>query len=228
MNLHLVVDLSSFQPLAHPFLQGLDCRVLHLLGQRGDDEKPERAADQWALVDIRVPWHKGLSLIERLGQLHPNVGIIVTDAKRSIQEGAQAYQLGADVFRSDALRPEELMPLARALRKRLPQEVRPAVKETAHRLALDPARRELHGPAGTVSLADSQSRLLLAFAQAQDLTLTRAAIHTALGFDPVHPANISVPVGRLRLRLEQAGAGAKSIMSLRGKGYQLICPVYVK
>ncbi len=228
MNLHLVVDLSSFQPLASPFLQGLDCRIMHLHNQSGSEAEPARTADQWALVDISVPWQKGLSVIERLGQLHPKVGIIVTDAERSMQDGAEAYELGADVFRSDALRPEELMPLARALRKRLPQLGQPTVKVLSHRLVLDAVRREVHGPASTVSLADSQCKLLLAFAQARDLTLTRRNIHTILGFGANRHANISVPVGRLRLRLEQAGAGGKSILSLRGKGYQLIMPVHVK
>lgn len=226
MNFHVVVHLADFQASMHPLLEGLVYEVTGLPVQRDDLAAPEHAKTRCIVVELTLPNPKCLALIRRMAQLHPRVGLIVTDTGPNRDNGAKAYASGADVCRTDAVPGWELLAIANALRRRLPAPAHQLPLEVPS-MVLDTARRELHGPAGTVSLADSQCKLLRAFGEAANARLRSSDIHKVFGYGEHSDPNLSVPMGRVRQRLTQAGAGPKSIISLRGQGYQLICPLQI-
>jgi two-component system response regulator RegA len=58
-------------------------------------EMVERAAPDFASIDLRMPGASGLELVRRLTALHPNVRVVVLTGYGSIATAVEAVKLGA-------------------------------------------------------------------------------------------------------------------------------------
>jgi DNA-binding response OmpR family regulator len=88
---------------------------------------------------------------------------------------------------------------------------------------------QLGGPRGWVDVSDHECTLLRAFAQSASHRLDTACmlVHVGKADDDAAKRALEVQIVRLRKKLEQAGAPAPTIKSIRGIGYQLCVPVAV-
>ena len=166
----------------------------------------------------------GLSLVRRIRANQPAIGIIVITPGAPGDELVNAYQSGADLVLSKPASLYEVSAAIRALERRLhPSEA------NAWHLALNTATLQLQGPEATVNVSDAECLLLGAFAQSAEQRLSNEQMISIVARDgaAVSKTTLEVQIVRLRKKLEQAGAMAPNIKSIRGMGYQLCVPLIV-
>lgn len=96
-------------------------------------------------------------------------------------------------------------------------------------LALNLRTLQIGGPAGWVDVSDADCSLLLAFTESDLRRVDTAHILEKIGITATELGKraLNVRMVRLRKKLEQAGAAAPIIKSIRGKGYQLCVEIGV-
>jgi DNA-binding response OmpR family regulator len=174
------------------------------------------------VIDLNLPTEDGLSLVKRLREVHPKVGIVITTARAQIGDRVLGYQSGADLYLTKPVAPQELLASIVALSKRLKPEAQDAAG-----LHLDMARSQLSGPLDMASLTSAESLLLIAFARAAGQTLERWQLAEIIseGKELPNPAALEMRIARLRKKLAQVGAQEPQIRSQRKQGYTLCCNV---
>lgn len=95
-------------------------------------------------------------------------------------------------------------------------------------LTLNPSTLQLGGSLGRIDLSDFECRLLRAFAESIGYRLETADLK-AIDSQPdmLGKRTLEVRLVRLRKKLEQVGAPAPTIKSIRGVGYQLCVPLAI-
>jgi len=186
-----------------------------------DEAQPVAGTD---ILLLSVPNAEGLSLVRRLRAAQPGIGIIVISAGAQEDELVSAYQSGADLVLSKPASPDEVCAAIRALERRM----HPG-NASAGLCTLNTATLQLQGPEATVNVSDAECLLLGAFAQSMEQRLSNEQMIgiAARGGAAVSKTTLEVQIVRLRKKLEQAGATAPNIKSIRGMGYQLCVPVIV-
>ena len=103
------------------------------------------------------------------------------------------------------------------------------LEPSAWQCTLNTATLQLQGPQASVNVSDAECLLLAAFAQSaeQRLCIEKMISIVARGGAAVSKTTLEVQIVRLRKKLEQAGALAPNIKSIRGLGYQLCVPIIV-
>lgn len=199
-------------------VKGIDC------AERIDDELARFAPDL-LVVDLNLPGEDGLSVSRRMRAAQPDIGIIMVTARDQAQDVMKGYSNGADIYVTKPTSPEELGAAIRALARRL----RPQGAVADQALRLNPQVLQLAGPAGSVDVSDSETLLLAALARASDHRLETWQLLEILGkqADDLETRALAVQIVRLRKKLEQAGAPAPTIKSIRSFGYQLCVPIRI-
>lgn len=178
------------------------------------------------ILDLNLPHEDGISIIARMRGAFPALGIIVLTARVRSADRIEAYTAGADVYLSKPTRPEELAAVGRNLFGRL----KPGAG--AAQWQLDVAALALRAPSGAeIGLTGGETRLLkeLAFSgQCIDHATLVARLGDELQSEKTNRARIEVLVSRLRAKLAAHADGGLDIKALRGRGYQLSCPLAVK
>jgi two-component system OmpR family response regulator len=184
------------------------------------------------VLDIMMPGEDGLTLCRAL-RAHTAVPIIFLTALSEEMDTIIGLELGADDYITKPFTPRELLARIRAVLRRSNNLVpvhRDLVNEhiTFAGWQLEPARRELHDPAGTlVSLTAGEFDLLLALARNAGRVLTRDELldltrgRSAGPFD----RSVDVQLSRLRRKVEVNPAEPELIKTVRGGGYLFPAPV---
>ena len=103
------------------------------------------------------------------------------------------------------------------------------MKTTKHILALNPQTLQLGGIQGWVDISDPECQLLRTFAASDQQRLETSHMLDLVGkFGDHGKRALEVQIVRLRKKLEQAGANAPTIKSIRGYGYQLCIPLQIQ
>ena len=186
-----------------------------------DDAQPIAGTD---ILLLSVPTADALGQVRHLRAAQPGVGIIVISAGAQEDELVSAYQSGADLVLSKPASPDETCAAVLALERRMHP-----LAPSAWQCTLNTATLQLQGPEANINVSDSECLLLAAFAQSVEQRLSNEQMIgiAARGGAAVSKTTLEVQIVRLRKKLEQAGALAPNIKSIRGVGYQLCVPVVV-
>jgi DNA-binding response OmpR family regulator len=186
-----------------------------------DDASPVTGTD---ILLLSVPHADALGQVRRLRAARPGVGIVVISAGAHEDDLVSAYQSGADLVLSKPASLDEVCAAVRALERRMHP-----LAPSAWQCTLNTATLQLQGPEANINVSDSECLLLVAFAQSveQRLSNEQMTVIAARGGAAVSKTTLEVQIVRLRKKLEQAGALAPNIKSIRGMGYQLCVPVVV-
>ena len=186
-----------------------------------DDASPVTGTD---ILLLSVPHADALGQVRRLRAAQPGVGIVVISAGAHEDDLVSAYQSGADLVLSKPASLDEVCAAVRALERRMHP-----LAPSAWQCTLNTATLQLQGPEANINVSDSECLLLVAFAQSveQRLSNEQMTVIAARGGAAVSKTTLEVQIVRLRKKLEQAGALAPNIKSIRGMGYQLCVPVVV-
>jgi len=166
----------------------------------------------------------GLSVVRTIRAAHPDIGIIVITPGAPGDELASGYQSGADLVLSKPASLDEISAAIRALERRMhPRDA------SAWQFTLNLTTLQLQGLEAPVNVSETECLLLRAFATSVEKQLSNEQLFKITGRNGtvVNKAALEVQIVRLRKKLEQAGALAPNIKSIRGMGYQLCVPIVV-
>ena len=126
--------------------------------------------------------------------------------------------MGADIYLTKPVDPEELNAAVRALLRRVAHTPAPELGFT-----IDLKSRRLQGPSGKVQLSAAEAAALVALARAPDRKLEAWQIAEVLGGDgSVASRNtVNVTIFRINQKIIEAGAEERCIRAIRNWGYGL-------
>lgn len=227
MNILLVEDYLDLRRALRDGLQRMGHRVLDLGNAEEVDAALDETAMDLALIDLSLPGEDGLSLVKRLRQAHPQMGIIVISARNTTLDRVNGYQGGADLYLTKPVIQEELHAAIAAVSRRLNIEAVPAPARQSGGVDLDSHSLEVRGPQGSARLTTTEYALLAGLTQAKGHILETPQIFQMLGRGEGRKSALEALVYRVRRKMAQAGAGDNAIRAHRLKGYQLFCPVRI-
>ena len=188
-------------------------------------ELPAGSHFEIALVDLNLPGEGGLSLVARLRQVQPGIGIVILSACHGLDDKLAGYRYGADLYLTKPTAPAELCAAIDAVARRLAPKPQPA--NASFRLEL--AAGVLHTPNGAFTLRRLEVEVLYALALAPERFLERWQLLERLGkpLDIYGNAQLEVLISRLRSRLRTHIPDSNPIRAERNKGYRLNLPLQV-
>ncbi len=225
MNILLVEDYQDLLHAIAESLERLEHRVTGLRTAEEVDAVLARQRTDLALVDLNLPREDGLSLIKRLRQAHPEMGIIVISARNTTLDRVNGYQSGADIYLTKPVANEELVAAIDGLTRRLKPSPRLNGLREDRTIDLNSHTLELNGPQGSARLTTTEFTLLSGLAQANEGRLETPQIYQLLGRSEGKKSALEALIYRVRRKLAEAGAGENCIRAHRLKGYQLFCSV---
>ncbi len=225
MNILLVEDYQDLLHAIAESLQRLDHRVTGLRTAEEVDAVLAHQRTDLALVDLNLPREDGLSLIKRLRQAHPEMGIIIISARNTTLDRVNGYQSGADIYLTKPVANEELVAAINGLARRLRPSTRLDGLVEDRTVHLNSDTLELSGPQGSARLTTTEFTLLSGLARANERTLETPQIYQLLGRSEGKKSALEALIYRVRRKLAETGAGDNCIRAHRLKGYQLFCSV---
>jgi two-component system OmpR family response regulator len=181
------------------------------------------------VLDLMLPGEDGLALCRRLRATTPSLPIIMLTALAEDTDRIIGLELGADDYLTKPFNSRELLARIRAVLRRVGPPTTPSL--APYRFAgwsLDPARRALTDPCGTlVPLTTGEYDLLLAFLDRPQRVLTRDQLLDLAKGRSTQPFDraIDVQLMRLRRKIEADPKAPTLIKTVRGGGYLLACSV---
>jgi len=185
-------------------------------------EDPRSNDPDLLLIDVNLPGESGLSLAARMRRLQPYIGIIILSGRAKPADRRDGYEMGADIYLTKPVDPEELKAAIGALRRRVTEPVRPIAD-----FRIDLKGRQLHGPAGKVALSGAELAVLVALARAPDRKLEAWQIAEVLGGNGAVASRntVNVTIFRVNQKIMETGADHRCIRAIRNWGYQLSIPL---
>jgi DNA-binding response OmpR family regulator len=186
----------------------------------GDDVIPYvlRRTPDLIILDLLLPGLGGLEVLARLGELAPQIPVLVLSARRDVATKIAALQAGACDYMVKPFSLDELLLRVHGhLRIRRPAAAQPTVVR-AGRLVLDPRARSADVGNGPVRLSEREYHVLELLVQGDGQTVSRERLLSAVwgyGFAPGTNV-VDVCINRLRSKL-----GAQTIETVRGSGYSV-------
>ena len=171
------------------------------------------------LLDIMLPDGDGRDFLERQRLAEKRTPVIVTTARSAVSDRVSLLDLGADDYLTKPFDFSELEARCRAVLRR--QAGAADNSKTFAGTILDATFGELRFADTTVTLRNRELRLLEVFFNSPGQVFSKSHLFDRLFSlsDEASENAIEVYVGRLRKRLE--GAGAR-IETVRGLGYRLV------
>jgi two-component system OmpR family response regulator len=221
--------------------QGIRDVVTEFLSRHGFDV--EGAADSAGLtralatkpadlvvLDVMLPGEDGLPICRKLAR-PDGPAIIMLSAMGEETDRIVGLELGADDYVPKPCNPRELLARVRAVLRRRREPRGDDSLDAACEFAgwrLDLVRRELRTPDGViVNLSGGEFSLMRSFVERPQRVLTRdQLLDLARGPDSdAYDRAIDVQISRLRRKLDDGGAGAELIRTVRNEGYMFMAKV---
>ena len=226
LNILIVEDNDSLREATMDFLSEYGHCATGVASAEEVDDLPLHTVPDLYLIDINLPGENGFSLTERIRASQPLAGIVLMTARGQLHDKLDGYHRGADNYLIKPVEPAELLACIHSLAFRLKSASRP----TQTGLVLHSQTLRLSGPLGETALTQGESLLLAAFCRAAGHKLERwQGMQLIDNKDKgLSPANLEMRISALRKKLHQCGAADNPILTLRGFGYALSCPVEVR
>jgi two-component system OmpR family response regulator len=179
------------------------------------------------ILDVMMPGEDGLSAARYLAAEHGRVAIIMLSALGGDTDRIIGLEVGADDYLPKPCNPRELLARVRAvLRRRGSGEPNPDIvrRYEFDGWRLDPLRRELRDPAGTlINLSDGEFALLRCLLENPQRVLSRdQLLDMARGPNTdSYDRAIDTQISRLRRKLNDRAA-SELIRTVRNEGYMLL------
>ncbi|MFO1341212.1 MAG: response regulator [Burkholderiaceae bacterium] len=229
----IVDDDPSIRDLVDEYLSANDLRVTAVADGQAMFEAIDREAIDLVLLDLKLPGEDGLTLARTLRE-RGTLPIILLTGRQEEADRVMGLELGADDYVTKPFSPRELLARVRAVLRRYRVQATLPERDNARRAfrfagwELNLRTRRLTAPDGQgVELSNGEFSLLGALCRApqrvlsRDQLLSMSRLHEA----EVYDRTIDVQIRRLRLKIEADPAQPRLIVTERGAGYQLACPV---
>lgn len=232
----IVDDDPQIGDLLSDYLEQHGFRVTLARDGREMKKALKRVQVDLVVLDIMLPGEDGLSLCRFLRE-SSEVPIIMLSAVGEEADRVVGLEVGADDYLAKPFSPRELLARIKALVRRTTGNL--AEQRKARQVAtmpniyfkdwtLDQNKRRLIAPEGlTVPLSAGEYELLVAFLENPQRTLSRDQLldltrgRESIPFD----RTIDVQVARLRKKIEKDPKSPKTIVTMRGDGYQFTATV---
>jgi DNA-binding response OmpR family regulator len=224
LNIMVVEDYDALRETICGFLEQEGHKLCGVPMAEDVDDTPIGCLPDLYIVDINLPGEDGISLVKRIRQSQPDVGIVIISARSSVTDRIDSYGSGANLYLTKPLLLHELRAVVGGFAQRLAN----TEKASVNRITLRSIKMEIIGPAARERLTQSEVVLLAALARAAQQTLEhwQVAEHLGYGHD-LSKKSLEVRLGRLRKKLVACGAEAPAIKSIRGIGYHLCTHIII-
>jgi DNA-binding response OmpR family regulator len=221
-----VLVIENHPPLLRALRRGLEEEgyVVDTAVDGAEGDAKVCSAEHDAIVlDLVLPRHDGLTLIQKWRDAGRRSYILVLSTQSDIEDKVRALDLGADDYVTKPFQIEELLARLRALlrRKSLGEE---AVLRV-HDLVMDLAARTVERAGQSIHLTPREFALLQLLATYQGELVTRIMIGERLyeGYDETTSNVVNVHIRHLRKKIDQ-GFDVPLLHTRRGAGYMLRGP----
>jgi two-component system OmpR family response regulator len=187
-------------------------------------------APDLVLLDIMMPGEDGLSLCRHLTEAR-HLPVILLTAKGEAMDRIVGLEIGADDYVPKPFEPRELVARIRSVLRRASRPLTTPEEDSLYEFdgwRLDPLKRKLTDPAGTVvPISSAEFRLLVAFLNHPRQVLDRDRLLDMVQGREAHLFDRAVDnqVSRLRRKMEDDSRDPKLIQTVWGGGYRLAADV---
>lgn len=203
--------------------------IVDVAGDGEDGESMAHAADyDLLIVDWRLPYRDGKTVIENLRSSGVDVPILMLTALGDVDHRVEGLQAGADDYLSKPFNFEELLARIRALLRRPPMSTGSNLLIYGE-LEINSKRREVRLGGERLDLRPKEFALLEDFMRHPDDVISRTIIAERVWGDAFHVTDnvIDVTVSGLRQKLSDAQLGSSGhctvhIETIRSIGYRLM------
>lgn len=180
------------------------------------------------ILDLILPDEDGLVLCSVLKNI-ANVPVLICSGTQRRRDAFLSLKLGADDFIGKPFDVYDLLARVEVLLRRAAQQhaLEPALQRGSIRignLQIDHGLHQVTLGDSILQLTPTEYRLLTVLAARPDQVVPRDALAKLVWGDPDtgNSRTIDVHIGRLRVKLSQAGRDAPQIISVRGFGYKIV------
>jgi two-component system, OmpR family, response regulator len=228
LPLVLVVDDDpDLRKLISEFLANHGFRVATAESSAAMRQYMSQATPDVVILDVMMPGEDGLSAARYLAAEHRRVAIIMLSALGEDTDRIVGLEVGADDYLPKPCNPRELLARVRAVLRRRGVDEQAADVNRRYEFdgwRLDPMRRELRDPAGTlINLSDGEFSLLRCLVESPQRVLSRDQLldmargRNAESYDRA----IDTQISRLRRKLNDR-SNSELIRTVRNEGYMLV------
>ena len=227
LNIVLVEDHDALREVMVEVLSAKGHHVTGLDCAEALDDQFSRGPIDLLVADLNLPGEDGFSLVQRVRQAQPLIGIIMVTARHEVTDKVTGYSMGADIYLSKPVAPDELTAAVSSIARRLSAQTSHTSSQETLSLRLDTRKLMLSGPLGEASVTDTESVILTALARAPSQRLEIWQILEMLGInmDTYNKSTFEVRIARLRKKILQVGGDKSSLRVVRMSGYQLCTPL---
>ena len=189
----------------------------------------EQVRPQLIILDLVLPDEDGLVLCSVLKNI-ANVPILICSGTQRRRDAFLSLKLGADDFIAKPFDIYDLLARVEVLLRRAAQQQQ-ATDRTVQQgpirigdLLIDHSLHQVTLSDAVLQLTPTEYRLLTVLAARPGQVVPRDALAKLVWGDPDTGTSrtIDVHIGRLRVKLSQAGRSAPQIVSVRGFGYKIV------
>lgn len=233
MNSDLTALLISSQAALVQDVSGWLSQAPHRLGNLlcvdALDEEFNTSIDV-CMMDASLDTAAALELTGRLRSVQPLIGLVVflpPDTAMRLKFLSQ----GADHVLGCPPDGSELLAVLQSLSRHIGghAKLRQTIQTDAHAIELDSRKRCIRGALSEIHLTSTEFSILQALSLAKNKELELWQIYDVLGKteQTLNKAALEAQIYRLRKKLKDCGAANQALRSMRLKGYQLCCPIYI-
>ena len=175
------------------------------------------------LLDLVLPGHDGLEILEQLRVQKPIVPVIILTARGEESDRIKGLKLGADDYVVKPFSVKELMARVEAVLRRSPERPLDVTEIKLPQGCADLARCEVRfDDGGSTQLSEREIELLRYLATNPGRVVSREELLRRLWhIDPtwIETRTIDMHIARLREKLRDEPSNPQVILTVRGKGY---------
>lgn len=174
-----------------------------------------------AIIDIMLPGHSGLWVIDELRKRKVSLPVIILSARRSIDDRVKGFQIGGDDYLTKPFAFSELLARVQALIRRSTNLTEPK-SVTVHDLSIDLLSRKVSRNNKNIDLQPREFALLEYLMRNTGRVVSKSMLIENVwdyNFDP-HTNVVEARICRLREKIDK-GFDMSLIHTIRGVGYVL-------
>jgi len=223
----VIDDDTKLQELLKQYLSNREYIVFsHFTGSNVED-KIQSVQPDLIVLDIMLPNKSGLEILKEIRSTS-NIPILILTARGDDADRIVGLELGSDDYLPKPFNPRELDARIRAILRRSNANVNNSSTTnsilTIGDINFDRIQRTLKYKSKEIDLSSAEADIFTVLSSDCDKIFTRDEIMNStkgrdfMGFE----RSIDVHVSKLRMKMEEIGAGSNRIQTIWGKGYRFL------